>query len=170
MLYLAVFFMLLALVLFWQSARQRRAAGLPGGRVIYSDTHGWGKLGRPLYNHALELTGKPDYLVRENSQIIPVEVKSGRAPDAPYDTHIFQLASYCLLVEKTYGVRPPYGILHYDDRDFAVDFTPELEFILMDLLAEMRRDEAREQVERSHQQAQRCAACGFRAVCDQRLA
>jgi CRISPR-associated exonuclease Cas4 len=169
MLYLAVFLMLLALVLFWQSTRQRRAAGLPGGRVIYSDTHGWGKLSRPLYDHALELTGKPDYLVRKNDQIIPVEVKSGRAPGAPYDTHIFQVASYCLLVEKTYGVRPPYGILHYDDRDFAVDYTSELEFALMDLLAEMRRDESREQVERSHQQAQRCAACGFRAVCDQSL-
>jgi CRISPR-associated exonuclease Cas4 len=170
MLYLAIFFLLLALVLFWQSVRQRRATGLPGGRVIYTDTRGWGKLARPLYDHALELTGKPDYLVKENDQIIPVEVKSGQAPDAPYDSHIFQLASYCLLVEKTYRVRPPFGILHYDDRDFAVDYTPELEFALMDLLAEMRRDETREQVERSHQQPHRCAACGFRAVCDQRLA
>ena len=46
-----------------------------------------------------------------------------------------------VLVEKTYGKRPPYGIIHYSDRDFAIDYTPELEFALMDLLADMRRDE-----------------------------
>jgi CRISPR-associated exonuclease Cas4 len=117
--YLAILLLLLAVVLLWQAARQRRSAGLPGGRVIYCDTRNWGKLERPLYDRALDLTGKPDYLVRQNGQIIPVEVKSGRAPKAPYDAHIFQLASYCLLVEKTYGKRPPSGILHYNDRDFA---------------------------------------------------
>ena len=89
---------------------------------------------------------------------------------APYDTHIFQLASYCYLVEKSYGLRPPYGILHYEDRDFAIDYTADLEFSLMDLLAEMRRDEAREQIERSHQQARRCSGCGYRTGCDQSLA
>jgi CRISPR-associated exonuclease Cas4 len=168
--YLAILLLLLAVVLLWQAARQRRSAGLPGGRVIYCDTRNWGKLERPLYDRALDLTGKPDYLVRQNGQIIPVEVKSGRAPKAPYDAHIFQLASYCLLVEKTYGKRPPSGILHYNDRDFAIDYTPELEFALMDLLADIRRDETRVQVERSHQHVQRCVACGFNAVCDQRLA
>lgn len=167
--YLALLLFFLALVLLWQAARKRRASGLPGGRVIYSDTSDWGKLERPLYDHALDLTGKPDYLIRQSGQIIPVEVKSGRAPSSPYDTHIFQLASYCLLVEKTYGVRPTYGILHYSDRDFAIDYTPELEFSLMDILAEIRRDENRNDVERSHQQVQRCAACGFRTVCDQSI-
>ncbi len=167
---LALLCLLLALVLLWQASRQRRAAGLPGGRVIYNDTRDWGKLERPLYDRTLDLTGKPDYLVRRNSRIIPVEVKSGRSPQAPYDTHIFQLASYCYLVEKSYGLRPPYGILHYEDRDFAIDYTADLEFSLMDLLAEMRRDEAREQVERSHQQARRCAGCGYRIECDQSLA
>ena len=43
-------------------------------------TRGWGKLERPLYDQALDLTGKPDYLVQQNGQIIPVEVKSGRRP------------------------------------------------------------------------------------------
>lgn len=161
---------LLALYLFWQSGRQRRQAGLPGGRVIYSDTRSWRAVERPLYDHSLGLAGKPDYLVRQGRSIIPVEVKSRRAPEAPYDAHIFQLASYCLLVEKNYRVRPPYGILHYHDRDFAIDYTPELEFALMDLLADMRRDERKEEVHRSHEQATRCVRCGFRNLCDQSLA
>jgi CRISPR-associated exonuclease Cas4 len=168
--YLALGLLLVAIVFFWISGRQRKAAGLPGGRVIYTDTRGWGKLEQPLFHAGLGLTGKPDYLVQHNGQIMPVEVKSGRAPEAPYDSHIFQLASYCLLVEKTYGKRPPYGIIHYSDRDFAVDYTEELESKLLDLLVEMKQDNHKTDVPRSHEQAARCARCGYRKVCDQKLA
>jgi CRISPR-associated exonuclease Cas4 len=170
MLFIALIIFVIALIFFWQSGKQRREAGLPGGQVIYSDTDGWGKVERPLYYQPLRLTGKPDYLVHQNGIIIPVEVKSGRAPEAPYDSHIFQLASYCLLVEKTYGKRPPYGIIHYSDHDFSIDYTPELEFALMELLAEMRRDDRRKNVVRSHEQTSRCARCGFKSICDQSLA
>ena len=171
MLYLALFLAFIAFIFFWQSNRQRSQAGLPGGRVIYTDTRGWGsKLEKPLFYAALDLTGKPDYLIQKNGQIIPVEAKSGRAPDAPYDSHIYQLASYCLLVEKTYGKRPPYGIIHYEGRDFAVDYTHELEQSLLELLTEMKRDEFKKNVDRSHEQASRCKRCGFREVCDQSLA
>lgn len=167
--YIILLLFILAIVFFWRSDRQRKAAGLPGGRVIYTDTRGWGKLEKPLFYAALELTGKPDYLVEQNGELIPVEVKSGRAPEAPYDSHIFQLASYCLLVDKTYGKRPPYGIIHYENRDFAVDYTRELESALLELLADMKEDDVKKQVPRSHEQASRCARCGFRNVCDQSL-
>ncbi|HSL30440.1 MAG TPA: CRISPR-associated protein Cas4 [Anaerolineales bacterium] len=170
MLYIALALLLLAILFFWQSNRQWKDAGLPGGRVIYTDTRGWGKLEKPLFYQALGLTGKPDYLIQQDGQIIPVEVKSGRAPEAPYDSHIYQLASYCLLVEKTYGKRPPYGIIHYSNRDFAIDYTRELEASLLDLLADMKRDENKKDVARSHEQAARCARCGFRKNCDQSLA
>jgi CRISPR-associated exonuclease Cas4 len=160
---------ILAILLFWLSSRQRKQAGLPGGRVIYTDTRAWNEVEKPLYDPQLGLTGKPDYLVEQGGQIIPVEVKSGRAPSAPYDSHIFQLAAYCLLVHRTTGRRPPYGILHYPGRDFAVDYSPELESQLLEILAEMRRDEMRTQVMRSHESAARCSRCGFRAACDQRL-
>ena len=169
-LYLALAFFIFAIFFFRKSSVQRMEAGLPGGRIIYTDTHGWGKVEKPLYYSELELTGKPDYLVQKNGNIIPVEVKSGRAPDAPYDSHIYQLASYCLLVEKTYGTRPPYGIIHYENRDFAIDYTRELETALIDLLIEMKRDEHKKEVPRSHEQTGRCAKCGFKNVCDQSLA
>jgi CRISPR-associated exonuclease Cas4 len=170
MLYLALALILLALVLFWQSSRRQREAGIPGGRIIYTDTRAWGKLEKPLYDPQLGLTGRPDYLVEQHGAVIPVEVKSGRAPDAPYDSHIFQAAAYCLLVQRTYGKRPPYAIIHYTDRDFAVDYTPALENELLEVLAEMRRDEVRSDVARSHEQVARCARCGFRDLCDQSLA
>ena len=169
MLYLALALIIFAIFFFRQSSTQRKEAGLPGGRIIYTDTHGWGKVESPLFYSALELTGKPDYLVEQNGMIIPVEVKSGRAPEAPYDSHIYQLAAYCLLVEKTYHKRPPYGIIHYENRDFAIDYTRQLEESLTDLLVEMKRDELKKDIPRSHEQAGRCAKCGFRKHCDQSL-
>lgn len=166
--FLTLGLILLAIYFLWQSNRQRKATGLPGGRVIYTDTRGWNKLEKPLFYAPLNLTGKPDYLIEKNGQIIPVEVKSGRAPDAPYDSHIYQLAAYCLLVEKTYAKRPPYGVIHYEGKDFAVDYTRELEESLLALLAEMKRDGAKKEVHRSHEQVSRCKRCGFRDVCDER--
>jgi CRISPR-associated exonuclease Cas4 len=170
MIYVILFLFIVSLILFWRSDSQRKEAGLPGGSIIYSDTRGWGKVEKPLFYTPLELTGKPDYLVRQNGNIIPVEVKSGRAPDAPYDSHIYQLAAYCLLVEKTYNMRPPYGIIHYENRDFSIDYTRELEDALIDLLVEMKRDQHKKDIPRSHEQAGRCAKCGFRNVCNQSLA
>ncbi len=170
MLYLALILLIFALFFFHRSSTQRKEAGLPGGRIIYTDTRGWGKVEKPLFYPALELTGKPDYLIQQNGKIIPVEVKSGRAPDAPYDSHIYQLAAYCLLVEKTYETRPPYGIIHYENRDFAIDYTRELESALIELLADMREDNLKRDIRRSHEQASRCKRCGFRNACDQSLA
>ena len=169
MLYLSVFLIIVALVLLWQSIRQRARAGLPGGRLIYTDTHAWGKVEKPLFAADLGLTGKPDYLVQHEGAIIPVEVKSGRPPEAPYDSHIFQLAAYCRLVQAATGKRPPYGIIHYPDRNFAVDYTPQFESALLDLLADMRRDDGRGEVHRSHEDPHRCRRCGFREICDEQL-
>ena len=168
--YISFTLLLIALFLFWQSNRQRRRSGLPGGRVIYTDTGQWGRVQKPLNDGTMRLTGKPDYLVERNGKIIPIEVKSGKAPDAPYDSHIYQLASYCYLVHKTMAKRPPYGIIHYSNRDFAIDCTPELEAALLDILSEMRRDARRKNVDCSHNSPARCRGCGYRKICDQHLA
>jgi CRISPR-associated exonuclease Cas4 len=169
MLLLALLLVLAAILLLWAAARQRRSAGLPGGRIIYSDTNRWDRLEKPLYDPVLDITGKPDYLVEQGETLIPVEVKSRRISRAPYDSHIYQLAAYCLLVQRVFGKRPPYGILHYANRTFAIDYTPELESALLDVLAEMRQQERRREVARSHDSPSRCASCGFRSTCDQAL-
>ncbi len=159
-----------ALFLLWQAARQRRATGLPAGRVISSDTRAWGKVDKPLFDPVSGLTGKPDYIVEQGGAWIPVEVKSAYAPAVPYDGHLYQLAAYCLLVERTSGKRPPYGILHYRNRTYAIDYTAQLEASLKDLLVEMRQEERYDDVPRSHEDPARCARCGYRSTCDQRLA
>ncbi len=156
-------------LLLWLSARQRRASGLPAGRIVYDDSGGRIKVERPLYDSMLGLTGKPDYVIKQGETLIPVEVKSGFAPPRPYEGHIFQLAAYCLLLPRLTGNRPSYGIIQYRNRSFAVDYTSELENELMALIEEIRYQERRGQAGRSHQEPARCARCGYRSLCDQRL-
>lgn len=165
----ALILFLVAIALLWLAARQRRATGLPGGRVVYTDTRAWGKPEKALFDPITGLTGRPDYLVEHDEQIIPVEVKSGRTPSAPYDAHIYQLAAYCLLVEREYGKRPTHGIIQYERRSYAVDYTAELESALLDILAEIRSLDSKRNVSRSHDQVARCRGCGYRDICEQAL-
>jgi CRISPR-associated exonuclease Cas4 len=168
-LYLIGFLLLIGAVLLWISGQQRRATGLPAGRVVYSDHSEWGEIETPLYDPTFNLTGKPDYLVERSDEIIPVEVKSSRLKSAPYDSHIYQLAAYCLLIEQTFSIKPAYGILNYVNQDIAVDYTPELEQSLIDTIREMRSLSRRRNIDRSHESANRCRGCGFNSVCDQAI-
>ncbi|MEX2161863.1 MAG: Dna2/Cas4 domain-containing protein [Anaerolineales bacterium] len=167
--FLAIILLALAALLLWFSARQRKGLGLPGGQVLYEDSGVQLRLEQPLLAEDLNLIGKPDYLVRSKQGLVPVEVKSGRTPGRPFQSHVFQLAAYCALVERNYGVRPPYGILRYPGRSFTVEFTRELEIQLLGILAEMRNNLGLPELHRSHQVAARCRACGYADLCDERL-
>ena len=169
MYYLAFVLLTLALFLIYLSRRQRRQLGLPAGDLLYEDMASGDKLRKPLYDEELNLVGRPDYLIREGENLVPVEVKSGRSPKRPYESHIYQLAAYCLLVAKQFGQRPSHGLIRYPQRSFKVNFTEELEARLLSLLDEIRTQRSSKDVARSHQQTARCRACGYLQVCDQSL-
>lgn len=160
---------LLGIYLFWLSRRKWEQVGLPPGRLVYADPGLWGRPEKPFYDSGLGLTGKPDYVVNQKGQLLPVEVKSAWAPPIPYDSHILQLGAYCLLIEKVTGKRPPFGILKYRNRTFAIDFTKSLENSVLEIIEKIRKQKNRSQAFRSHDEARRCAHCGYRRVCDQRL-
>jgi CRISPR-associated exonuclease Cas4 len=154
-----------------RSQALRQQSGLPPGDVIYSDTGTWFPNDQPLYAPNFGLVGRPDYLVEQpDGAIVPVELKSGRAPQEPWEGHVLQLAAYCLLVEETYDVRPPFGILQYKDKAFAIDYSESLAEDLFDLLAEMRQSQFEGELDRDHNDWQRCAGCSMRRSCYQRLA
>lgn len=167
--FLVIFLVLLAVFLLWQAGRQQRKTGLPAGRVLYSDPRLIGPPEKPFFDVDARLTGRPDYLVEEAGGLVPVEVKCGWAPDQPRPGHVYQLLAYCLLIERSTGRRPPYGILRYRNRSFAIDYTPAAERSLLDLLDEIHASGARKEQPRSHDEPARCARCGYRSVCDQRL-
>ncbi len=171
----ALLALFLAIYTFWEASRRRKATGIPRGRLIYSDTSRWQVQEEPLYDEELGLSGRPDYIFEDGRYIIPVEIKSSRPPESPYASHILQLAAYCLLIERNFHKRPPYGVLHYRDRNqetrtFAVDYTAQLEFELTSTVAEMRTRCNWQEIPPSHSSKARCAACGYRSICDQRLA
>lgn len=166
--YLVISLLVIGLCLLWLAGRRQIASGLPPGRIVYIDTEHLTRLRRTLYDPGLDLSGRPDYIVERLGELVPVEIKSGRAPADPYQSHVMQLAAYCKLVQAVYGRRPSYGIIKYADRAFAVDFTLRVENELVALVTEMRQTN-RLAPDRSHNSASRCQACSYLHVCDNSL-
>ena len=167
---LALSLIVMAMVLLGSAALLRRRSGLPWGRVRSDDVGAGRALERPLVARRLGLTGKPDYLIERGGALIPVEVKPGRRAAQPYDADLMQLAAYCLLVEETSGQAPPYGLLRYAEQSFRLDYTPAVRARLLDILDEMHELLDADDAARSHDDARRCAGCGFRATCEDALA
>jgi CRISPR-associated exonuclease Cas4 len=167
-LFIAVF---LTAIVLWSKARQWRAVtGLPfNARIVYADTGAWAKVEKPMFARRYALTGKPDYIVEDAGVTIPIEVKPNRTAPAPRESDVMQLAAYGLLIEEAYGMFPPHGLLKYRDAVFQIDFTDELRAQVLTLIDEMRRDLSALDVARSHSEAPRCRACGYRAECGQVL-
>lgn len=165
------FALLLAAVWMFLDARSaQEQVKMPAGDVVYADMGQWHEQGEQLFAEDVGLVGKPDYLIRQpDGGLVPVEVKSGRTPEHPYNSHVMQVAAYCLLVEENYGIRPKIALIQYPEGAFEVDFTYELEDQLLDILAEMREDMFANNIHRSHDKIGMCRACGVKDFCDQRL-
>ena len=117
------------------------------------------------------LIGRPDYLVRVENGIAPVELKSGKAPRSgrPYGGHLLQLAAYCLLVEDVCQAYVPFGVLEYEDRSIPVEYTSSLREDLLNLIEEMRSAKRLGELHISHNSHGKCRSCGFRDVCGEGL-
>ena len=166
----AISLVLLAIWLWQLGESARKGANLPDGEIVSADTMPDQHRTEILYAPSICLSGKPDYLVRRNGGLVPVELKSSPAPEKPYDSHLIQLVAYCYLVEENYGIRPKYGILQYRDATFRVPYTDELETWLVETVQQMQKSLLNgEEVDRNHQHFGRCAHCGVRDYCDQRL-
>lgn len=138
--------LLLSLLLFVLSIWMRKRAGVPMGNVVYSDSQKM--LGEILTAKNIPLRGKPDYLVKKGSQIIPVELKRGKTPQSPYPSHVAQLFAYCYLVKDNFNVRPDFGIVDYPDNDFKLEFPEggegEIEKLVGELLEKKKAPLSRE--------------------------
>ena len=160
--------LLLAILAWAWGLRLRRRTGLPWAPVIYQDTGGHVPE-KPLIARKLGLVGKPDYLLNLRGQFIPVEVKPGRHAPQPYESDLLQLAAYCVLIEETSGIAPPYGLLRYAERTFRLDYTEQARADVLALLEEMREALGATDCDRSHDDPRRCASCGFYEQCNQAL-
>jgi len=117
----------------------RRVAGLPPGEVVYAGNERAAKLLRaPRYG----LVGKPDYVVRQNREHVPVELKSGTPPKKLHDSDRMQVVAHALLVEAEFGARPTFALVQYLGRTYRVQVRPQSVARLEEALWVMR--EARE--------------------------
>lgn len=146
--------------------KARKEYGIPHGKVIYTDLD---RPARPLFSRKFFIAGKPDYIVKDEKTdvLIPVEVKSGNAKK-PHWGHVLQLAAYCLLIEETYSVRVPYGLLVYaDGKQHIVKFDDALRSEVISKAEEMRRCLKQGGVAKGNRFEGRCFSCSVRGNCDQ---
>ncbi len=155
-----IFLLLLILVL-----RMKKSRNLPEGEWIYNDLTSDGKPTRTLYSSRYGLSGKPDMILKQGKELIPVEIKSAPGGDRPYPAHEMQLAAYCLLIGENYGIRPSHGILRYRDKQFTVTFTADLMDRLLDQLETMRKEEPEKELAPRCRNSRKCGRCGFSSIC-----
>jgi CRISPR-associated exonuclease Cas4 len=116
------------------------------------------------------LSGRPDYIIKLDAGLIPVEEKKGRTPRGPLFSHILQVAAYCMLIEEVEGKAPPYGILKYPEHEHEIEFNDDLRSVVIEKLGDMRRILITEDCHRNHERPGKCASCSRRDVCPERLA
>lgn len=136
------------------------------GKITYSDLY---KPGKPFFSKRYRITGKPDYVVKNNNRYIPIEVKTG-LHNKPQKNHIFQLAGYCHLLEENYGGFVPYGILVYNNMyQYKIPFDPRIRFEFESTLKNMRYSMKTGKIIRNHNDFNKCKGCSMQTYCDVKL-
>jgi len=145
----------------------RIAAARWSGAFIYADD---GRSNPPaLVSDEHGLVGRPDEVWRRSDgSLVPVEVKSRRAPDSGVlASHRVQVEAYCLILESTSGRSPPYGVVVYADRvRRTVPWDDRARREVRRLLSEIRRPYDG----RAAPSLGKCRGCRWREGCDVRTA
>lgn len=119
------------------TVKDKKELGVSRASMIYSDEKGT----KMLYAENILLQGKPDMIFETwlLKQLIPLEIKSGKLKEEmPHLGDIYQLGAYFLIIEETYGKRPPYGKLVYANKTFQIRNTKKLRKSVLKAMEEMR--------------------------------
>ena len=125
-----------------------------------------------LKSAKFNLAGRPDYLIKDKEQRIPVEVKTGRSPKAPFFSLVLQIGAYCLLSEETFGVKPSHGQIRYgfENEPHEVKWDSDLKGLVNEKLEEMNDIlKGKMEAHRNHKRVGKCNNCSRRKGCPERL-
>lgn len=109
--------------------KKKSSLSMPGYVLVYTDQSADKKeknveYSKILYSEKYDIQGKPDYIFKKaiGRSFVPLEVKSGTigSDELPHKGDLLQLASYFIIIEDVYGVKPRYGKLVYRDYMFKV--------------------------------------------------
>lgn len=147
----------LLVLLFAHWARARR--GLASGETVALDNV-------TLYSPRLKLVGRPDRIVKRGDTYTPEEWKSSKSVS---HGHCLQLATYFILIEEEYGVRPAHGVVVLGDGSrVTVPNTASLRAEVLSIAAKIRERRAKLSTPIPvSQPTKKCRRCGQRANCDQ---
>tara|TARA_Y100000310_G_scaffold284448_1_gene307223 strand:+ start:693 stop:1478 length:786 start_codon:yes stop_codon:yes gene_type:complete len=93
----------------------------------------WNALPKPItelrvQSQTLQIRGIIDRVEKYNNEFIPIEVKTGRAPDEGiWKNHKIQLAAYILLLSEHYGTKITEGFVDYSGSKRKLTLNPFLE-------------------------------------------
>ncbi len=149
-----------------RKALSKRREQMIEGEIRYVDT-GEAPL---LRSEKYGLTGRPDYVIEANGELIPVEIKTGRKPRGPLFSHVLQVAAYGLIVEDVMGKPVSHGVLRYGDEEHEIELDQDLRNLVLSKLEEMRKKELTGKVHRNHNRPGKCRSCSRRDLCPERLA
>lgn len=138
----------------------KRTIGIKGYRSIYSDTKGQGNL---LRSDSLMISGKPDYIFKRGSDLIPVELKSSTVM-MPQEKDIMQLAVYFVLIEENFGIRPHNGRLVYANKAFEISNNYYIRKKLNNIIYEMGNIK-KGSIHRYHVDKSGCYTCLYKDIC-----
>ncbi|MEM0449902.1 MAG: CRISPR-associated protein Cas4 [Methanomassiliicoccales archaeon] len=145
-------------------ARKLRMKHSIQGNIRYVDSSG----SRLLRSERYGLQGRPDLILEQNGEYVPVEVKTGRTPRGPLFSHILQVAAYCLLLEED-GKPVSHGLIHYEEAEHEVEFNQDMRALVLSKLEEMRSLMSSGNVHRNHNRPGKCRTCSRREVCPEAL-
>ena len=155
-------------VLLRASAKRQAGAFDLSDQILYADT---GESSADLLvSERHHLIGRPDYILVEHGEHIPVERKSRMLTHSgPHESERLQLAAYCLLVEERQGRPVSRGRLQYQNTTLDIPFDDALRRKLLATLAAIDSCANVADVRRSHPSPARCRGCGFRTDCTESL-
>jgi len=169
--FFSLFWLVLSLLMaYFEREQGRQSSMMKGmlnleGQVVYV-----GDDNAPvLRSEASGLSGRPDLILRQGDDLVPLELKSGRTPRGPLFSHILQVGAYCILVSDVYGKRVEKGIIRYPEQDFDVDYDENLEALVREKLQEMEALELSGEVRRNHQRKGKCDHCSRLDACSQAI-
>jgi len=124
-----------------------------------------------LVSDRCHLIGRPDFVLEEHGERIPVERKDRMLTHSgPHESERLQLGAYCLLLEERERRPVHRGRLQYQNTGLDITFDEALRRNLLATLAAIQVSADLADVRRSHPSPARCRGCAFRMQCTESLA
>lgn len=126
---------------------------------------------RSEYRISLEelgISGKVDQVLVYPDGVIPIEIKSGKAPkEGAWENHRIQLAAYILLLENTFKVSISSGYVKYIDAGVSrrIEVNAFLKDQVRELIQDVRVLLSSSKVPDKCTNTNKCDKCGLKKIC-----